>query len=66
MARPSLRRRTRVLVIDGEVHVIAERRREGIVTIRLRGAEATRAVQVLDDAQYEIAVGVLGPRRPPP
>ena len=62
--RPSAR--TRVLMFDGEVHLIVERRPTGVVTMRLRGAQRAEVVRALDDVQYDLASGILGRRRGPP
>ena len=39
---------TRVLVVDGEVHLIVERRVDGLVTRRLRGADLRYAIHMID------------------
>jgi hypothetical protein len=59
------RPRTRFLTFDGELHLIVERRPAGVVTTRLRGAQLVEVVRALDDAQYDLAAGILGHRRPP-
>ena len=64
--RRELKRRTRVLVIDGEVHVVVERGLRGIATKRLVGTAKKRALEALDDAQYDIAASVIGTEKPPP
>ncbi len=56
-------RRTRVLLIDGDVHVVVERSPNGITTERLGGPEAEVALNALDDVQADLAAHTLGRRR---
>ena len=61
---PEPRRRTRILLVDGEVHVVVDRRRTGLRTRRLRGAQAAQVLHALDDVQYDLAARLTPRRRP--
>lgn len=56
-------RRTRVLLIDGDVHVVVERTHGGLTTERLGGRDAEVVLNALDDVQYDLAAHILGRRR---
>lgn len=58
-------RRTRFLTIDGEVHLVVDRRPDGVVTMLLRGAQRAEVLGALDDAEYDLAARILGHQRPP-
>lgn len=62
-SRPA--RRTRFLTIDGEVHLVVDRRPDGVVTMLLRGAQRAEVLRALDDTQYDLAARILGHQRPP-
>ena len=57
------KRRTRVVVIDGEVFLLLWRRRDIVQMRRLKGWEREMALRMLDDVQAEIEAHVLGGRR---
>ncbi len=68
MPKRKLRRplpRTRVLMVDGEVHVVVDRSDRGLTTKRLGAADAAVVVSALDDVQDDLAARLLGHRRPP-
>lgn len=56
---------TRVLVVDGETHLITERTRTGLRTRRLRGRTELDVLRALDDVQYELEATLIGPRGRP-
>lgn len=56
-------RRTRVLLIDGDVHVVVERSATGLTTERLGGADAEVVLEALDDVQADLAAHTMGRRR---
>ena len=58
MSKP--RKRTRVVVLDGEVFLLKWRRRDVVVFRRLKGWEREFALRHLDDVQAEIEARVLG------
>lgn len=51
---------TRVLVVDGEPHLIIERRCEGLITRRLRGWERAHALRLIESWQADVESHVLG------
>lgn len=56
---------TRILIIDGETHLITERTRTGVRTRRLRGRTELALLRALDDVQYELEAGLVGARGRP-
>ncbi len=58
MSKP--RRRTRVVVLDGEVYLLNWRRRDVVLFRRLKGWEREFALRHLDDAHADIEAHILG------
>lgn len=55
-------KRTRVLIIDGEVHLIVERDSVGIRTQRLRGRLRNHALRLIESWQSDVEAHAVGLR----
>jgi len=57
------KRRTRIVIIDGEVFLLLRRRGRVVGLRRLEAFEREMALRMLDDIQAEIEAHVLGANR---
>jgi len=58
--RRELKRRTRIVIIDGEVFLLQRRRGRVVGLRRLKAFEREMALRMLDDIQAEIEAHILG------